>query len=576
MTTTLPTAIRLNRLDASLVRKTATIVDTSGVVDMISQWRVDDGFDKSKGGRPRIVSDRTAIILMLVLGIQSSALHVTRARDILCHQTTQNAWEELELPAHEFDTREEHLDTQRWYNRVWHAVHRVMDVMDPYPELNHWKRLEKSEYEALRASRDRELILKRKARATVFSNALITASVATFGEDRLKTWNGDVVTDATPLEVTKKGLYNRSRRMPSTPEAGWYQRNHADHRSNPSSPKKVLWGFDLTMTSMTGPTFGGEGKFPSLVVGMSLDRPGVRVAENALKSLDHIIQDESLPKGNFVGDRAYFPMAKADDLQVPLRASGYKMVGDFPKDVSGVTDGYEGAVQVDGAWYCPAILKHKSFVNPRQDLADKKITYAQFQKILEQRQDLALTLKENRKDGSQRFECPARGKYPKVLCPLVSTRRDERKNPKSLRPLFDHQVPKKNERGCVCTQKSLSIPVTVGAKYALQGPVWGSQEWKDAFLPARNIIESRNDKLKNARGVGVGNSTSRMIRGFIGQLLLAAVGVVSLNVQLIQGWLKSQEKKSGPKGPGGRPRTPDLKPQSLRDVADSHAPPVAA
>lgn len=108
-----------------------------------------------------------------------------------------------------------------------------------------------------------------------------------------------------------------------------------------------------------------------------------------------------------------------------------------------------------------------------------------------------------------------------------------------------------------------------------QGAPWMSEEWKAEYQPSRATIESRNDLLKNARGAGIGDSTSRLMRGWAAQLFFSAVGVVTVNVRLIQAWLA---KPSGtvnppPRPPGGGEK---LESFSLREVADSNAPPMAA
>lgn len=569
------TMYRLARLDKCLIDRAGQIVDSSGVVGMIEKWREDDGFTEKKGGRPRIIPLRSALIVMLCLGIQAEPHHVTRGRDILVHQTTKKAWEALGLPVRDYENRGDELESNRWYYRLWKSLHAVFDTFDPFPEITYGKRLLKSDYQELKDRRDVGLILKRKARGKVFANALVTASVKLFGEDRLGHWDGSVVVDGTPLEVAKRGLYKNTDVMPSTPDAGWYCRD-GDHKADSSSIDKVMWGFEITLTAMHDARFGGEGKYPSLIVGMGMDKPGHRIAENALNSLDHIINDPGLPRGKFVGDRAYVPGAKAESLQIPLRDAGYKLVGDLAVTSHGVKAGYEGALQIDGHWHCPAVEKIPGFVNPWEDRENGRITQEEFESVIEERKYLQLRVKETRGDGSQKFQCPARGASPTAICPLVRNRKRAAKNPVPLKKLFDIHVPPVEKRGKVCTNHdSLVIPLTVGAKYAQQGAPWMSEEWKAEYQPSRATIESRNDLLKNARGAGIGDSTSRLMRGWAAQLFFSAVGVVTVNVRLIQAWLA---KPSGtvnppPRPPGGGEK---LESFSLREVADSNAPPMAA
>ncbi|OAA16974.1 hypothetical protein CAFEA_05230 [Corynebacterium afermentans subsp. afermentans] len=57
-----------------------------------------------------------------------------------------------------------------------------------------------------------------------------------------------------------------------------------------------------------------------------------------------------------------------------------------------------------------------------------------------------------------------------------------------------------------------------GARWLQQGPAYGTPEWQEVY-GQRNMIKSRNDKLKNSRGIGIGDSTVRLTRGWVGQLL---------------------------------------------------------
>lgn len=566
--------VPLTRLDGALVKRTAHIVDTSGVIDMIDGWRVADGYDANKGGRPRIVPLRTALIIMLALGLQGTPQHVTRGRDILCEQTTKAAWELLDLPTESFDERNTMTQRKRWYDRLWYSIHKILDVVDPYPELSYVYRYTKEEYAAIVARRDETFVRVRKARARVFSNALVQASVALFGEDKLKAWDGSVVVDGTPVKVSHSATYSKSDFVAPTPTAGWYARQ-GDHKSNDRDPNKVMWAYEVTMASMVGAGFGGEGQFPALITGMSMDKPGHRVSENALASLDHLLTDPKAPKGYFVGDRAYIPGAKQESLQIPLRKAGYKLVGDLSVRDHGIKSVHQGALQVDGQWYCPVLEKLGGLVDPHKALAAGEIDEAQFEQIIEARTVYALKVKENGADGTQKLVCPARGGAPTVSCPLVN---NPKGHGKALTPIPARMVPKPAERGCICTNKaSVTFPVEVGAKTAqAQGLPWKSKEWREVYQPPRATIESRNDLLKSGRGAGLGDSTYRLMRGWAAQIFHVALGVVSVNVALISAWLNRGDNGGGWTDPTPPPDPTNLEDLSLRDLADVNAPPMAA
>lgn len=73
----------------------------------------------------------------------------------------------------------------------------------------------------------------------------------------------------------------------------------------------------------------GESKYPSLVTGVAFDKPSARVAENGLRSIDHLIDNPNIPRGTVVTDCAYYPNPKLEKWGIPLREAGYKLLGDF-------------------------------------------------------------------------------------------------------------------------------------------------------------------------------------------------------------------------------------------------------
>lgn len=58
----------------------------------------------------------------------------------------------------------------------------------------------------------------------------------------------------------------------------------------------------------------------------------------------------------------------------------------------------------------------------------------------------------------------------------------------------------------------------------------------DTYRRGCNTIESRNAFLKNGR-MGLGDKTRRLVRGFANATLVAALGIVGVNIHLIQKFL---------------------------------------
>ena len=100
---------------------------------------------------------------------------------------SEQAWEEIGLDPNDFQKYDRFTEDERrvWYHRLRRTLETIFFVVDPYPETSNYKRKDKDEYERLKKSRNQTLVITRKKRAHVLMNALIEASRATFGQDRL-------------------------------------------------------------------------------------------------------------------------------------------------------------------------------------------------------------------------------------------------------------------------------------------------------------------------------------------------------------------------------------------------------
>ena len=167
--------VTVDRVDGARIARAASIVDDAGVVAMLDGWRNDDG--RGVGGRPRFISDRVMLTLMVVLATEGKPLHVTAVRDIICHRATDGALDRLGLPDRGSADYTSRMAQSRWYDRAWNAIHRILDPIDLYPEMRYRRRYTKGEYVELVATRDPELVAVRRTRLTQMTNALVMASV---------------------------------------------------------------------------------------------------------------------------------------------------------------------------------------------------------------------------------------------------------------------------------------------------------------------------------------------------------------------------------------------------------------
>jgi hypothetical protein len=107
----------------------------------------------------------------------------------------------------------------------------------------------------------------------------------------------------------------------------------------------------------------------ALVLGVSPDKPGHRPAYNGLKILNRL-RERGYKPGYLAGDRAY-NNSEPDEWQLPVRALGYKPVYDYRADQLGKQAGAQGAIFVEGRWYCPSMPE--PLVNATIDLHAERI-----------------------------------------------------------------------------------------------------------------------------------------------------------------------------------------------------------
>ncbi len=75
-------------------------------------------------------------------------------------------------------------------------------------------------------------------------------------------------------------------------------------------------------------------------------------------------------------------------------------------------------------------------------------------------------------------------------------------------------------------------------RYRQTGPAFKTLAWKKVYGTWRNVIETRNDYVKNNRGgAAIGDHTRRPVRGFAAAFFYTALGVVAANVSMIRRFL---------------------------------------
>lgn len=561
------------------VRNAQMLIRQSGVVRKLSEWRQEDGYDPSKGGRPAEFNDEHILVLLMVLALEGQPLEFTNVRDLVFYRLTNDALTQAGIRRFDRVCRN---PLKALYAQLLHAFHRVLDPMDPHPDDQQFRCYDKTVWEELENTRDQALVAARKARLAEAGNAFIRATLDTAPKRFMDAWDGTVAVDATHIPMVRKGTSKDSSTASSAPWAGWYVRSHAVIRNASKTRETVKWAMDAALAVMASP--GPSGDYPHLVLGMSLDKPGVAPAANGRIAMSNVLAGD-YPRGFLVGDQIYYPQSKAEDWNIPMRKVGYAIVGNLSKDDHEIQGEYKGAELIDGIWYCPGMppalktatldylaekqhlaaqaaaelaeakKRGRAAVKAAEEAAAKRVNAVEMrwrEKLARRNKKYRLRPKEAPRDnGSQCFKCPAVGPGATLDCPLKPRAPQAKKCARTK-----INTPPKNP-GPLCTNKnSLAIPIEVSAKF-VQALPWESPEWQNAYSFPRNTIEAKNAFLKAEDGGSIAATARRRVRGLAAQYILLAIMVAAENVRAVENYLRKEREQAllqqPPDDPARRP-----------------------
>lgn len=316
-------------LPVGQVRAALELIDATTVADQTGRWRSIDRASHRKGGRPALISDRAVLTVYLILALAHQPLHATRVAEVIAHRLTPETRKMLGITTNSGTE-------QQWYTRAWRAIHRVFDVIDPYPARRN-RILTKEEIAATLAARDPRLQAERELRLNWFGNQIVDASWALLDPEIRRRWKGNVCIDATPVPTFARPSTERS---PSTlePDAAWYVRQ-GDHRDRGDAKGrkkgKALFGWETHIVVATTNDPAIPANFPLIATGMSFERPGCQIAENTT-GIFASMRDRGMPIGVATGDRAYWSNSEVTKLQLPVRAMGWRNVNDYKETELGI------------------------------------------------------------------------------------------------------------------------------------------------------------------------------------------------------------------------------------------------
>lgn len=527
------------RLPNSWVKRAAGLIDDSGLCENLAQWRAEDKALKGPGGRPAIVGDRLVLILLAILAFEHRDLMVTNMARIVRKRLSPKARVLLGIP-------DDGASEAEWYHRLWRATHTLVDVIDPFPYPKGFSRKErhtKEEFKKLIDSRDPAAATRNQRRLDALTNTLLETTMQLIPRDARRKWKGNVCIDATPVPVYgKKGTSKHGLFTSIEPDAAWYVRegDHRDREAQPGTGKPVTkadWAWEATLGVMAANDPTGAHEFPYLVTGIGFGKPGHDISGMA-RALFGSIKDRNHPIGKAIGDRAYFPNSKPEDLQIPLREDGWELVFDYREDQLGVKENYAGALQVEGAWSCPSMPDAliEATTAHREGLIDDATYYRR----IEQRRQYLLRPKERpNPDGAVPMMCPASGPNRTVACPLKRSSMVASATGRTALTVIQNP-PSEPDR--ICTNKtSVTIPLAAGAKYS-QSIQYGSLRWHQIYACGRNTMEGFNGYAKDQSREALAASGKRRLRGYAAQYLLITFLIVSANIRKIRKFVEERRK----------------------------------
>jgi hypothetical protein len=276
-----------------------------------------------------------------------------------------------------------------------------------------------------------------------------------------------------------------------------------------------------------------------------LRRPNKDIGANAITALASV-RERGYPPGWLGADRAY-TNSKPENYQLRARGLGYQLVLNYRDNQLGVQGPHEGALLIEGAWYCPAIPQ--VLIDATVDHRAGRIDDQTYLSRIEARRAFRMRPKAAADhEGHVRLLCPASDGAPTARCDLKPNSINPKTAGRTRIPVTDAlcaQPPK------VCTHQSTTFPPEVGAKL-LQTLHYGAPEWRERWGTLRNTNEGVHALLKDGARGALHDPERRRIRGVAAQTIFTAFIVMAANLRAIISFV--QHARLDPDGIRRRPR----------------------
>lgn len=494
----------------------------AGLIDRSGQAPVIEAALAHRTGRPRPLPVRAVLTALLCLALDDRPLFLTDATRLLFGQLPEASRAMLGVTG----TAATERAFKAAYRRVRYCFHAIMSAADPSP-LPKNRRLTPDEFNARIKPMTPDQAAAARGRLEALVNALIEASISVLSEDERAASGGGTALDATPVPLFSRGPSRRTGLSASDPDGGWYVRegDHREREDDKGKPlRKICWALEATIAATARPPHAGPG-CPNLAIGLALTRPGEDPGGTGARVLASAAARGH--KTSWLGyDRAY-TQALPERFCLPARALGYSPVMDYRDDQLGIQANSQGALLVEGSWYCPALPG--PLVTATAGLRDHRITRELYDQQIAARAPYQLKRKAGPDTGGyERLSCPALGGHPRLMCPLRKASLSPRDGrPKVLQP--------PEEPPPICRQTAITIAPDTGARYRQDLP-YGSPAWHARYATLRNTIEGLNGYAKDPAHQALAQPGRRRIRGITACSIFTALLLTAANIRKIRTW----------------------------------------
>jgi hypothetical protein len=495
------------------------VIDACGVAERL------EALLERRTGRPRELKVRAVLVALLLLALDDRPLHLKAATKLLFCRLPETWRQRLgtggTATAKNAGTAMTKKAFLARYRQVRYLFHLALSVIDPSAEVKN-RVVPEQELAGLRAKLTEAEAAVRRARLEAVINDLVESSARVCSKDELAPFDGSVGLDATPVPLWSRGTSARAGTSASDPDGGWYKRE-GDHReeTGPEAKalRKLVWALEATIATMGRPP-GSVPAYPNLAIGLALGRPGQDPGGTGVRVLSSV-RSRGWPAKYLGADRGY-TQGRPEGFHLPVRALGYSLVMDYKVTQLGRQANSQGAVMVDGAFYCPAMPE--ALVMASAEYRSGAVDDETYSARLQARSAWRLVRKAGPDaEGYERLACPAQGDHPHVCCPLRPSAKALGQVP-VLAPPAD--PPK------VCTQTAVTIGPDVGPRHR-QDLAFGSEEWARTYATYRNTIEGTNGYLKDTAHEALACPGRRRVRGIAAQSIFVAMLLMAGNFRKI-------------------------------------------